>query len=312
MDLKRDSPVSKSSKQLKTNTICLNCGYSLPDFYKFCPGCGQQNTSSNLSVGEFLTDVFSNYFSYDSRFVRSLVPFLVKPGYLTSRFVQGKRLSYINPVRLYILVSFFHFFLLSFYLDREDNINIYSPTGNNNLTLSLNSPADTISKGDIQVGGSLDLEDEEMQQELAEEIGPRIAAKIQKIIKNQQSFIEFIVKNLSILMFFLLPLLAAVLRFTYRKTFPYYISHLVHSLHLHSFMFLCLGISYMVDFSGLNIDLSLIIFSILLIYSYFSFKLFYQQGFLKTFRKWLLTGISYGLVLFAGLILEILVSIWLF
>jgi len=60
-----------------------------------------------------ISDFFSTYFAIDSRFGKSIKPFFLKPGYLTNKFINGKRISYANPIRLYLIVSIFYFFIFS-------------------------------------------------------------------------------------------------------------------------------------------------------------------------------------------------------
>lgn len=92
----------------------MNCGYPLDtEIYNYCPSCGQENTNTNISFGQLLYDFFNNAFSFDSRFTNSLIPFFFKPGWLTLRFNEGKRASYANPVRLYLVISLFYFFVLN-------------------------------------------------------------------------------------------------------------------------------------------------------------------------------------------------------
>lgn len=92
---------------------CLNCETLLDSSYNHCPKCGQLNNDNNVSFGTLFKDFFSNYFALDSRFTHSFKPFFIKPGYLTNKFNEGKRMSYANPVRLYLIVSLFFFFIFT-------------------------------------------------------------------------------------------------------------------------------------------------------------------------------------------------------
>ena len=92
---------------------CLNCGASLDGTYNYCPICGQENNDNNVSFGTLLNDFFSNYFAFDSRFAKSIGPFIFKPGFLTNRYMEGKRMSYAHPLRLYLVISLFYFFIFS-------------------------------------------------------------------------------------------------------------------------------------------------------------------------------------------------------
>jgi hypothetical protein len=92
---------------------CLNCGRTLGDIYNFCPNCGQENDDKAVDIRLLLKDFFSNAFAFDSKFFSSIKPFLFKPGYLTQAYSQGKRMSYVNPIRLYLVISLFYFIALS-------------------------------------------------------------------------------------------------------------------------------------------------------------------------------------------------------
>ncbi len=90
---------------------CLNCGASLDGTYNYCPLCGQENNDNNVSFGTLINDFFSNYFAFDSRFAKSAGPFLFKPGFLTNKYMEGKRMTYAHPLRVYLIVSLFYFFV---------------------------------------------------------------------------------------------------------------------------------------------------------------------------------------------------------
>ena len=94
-------------------TSCLNCGSTLDKVYNYCPNCGQENNHSDVSFNTLLGDFFNTYLAIDSRFGRSVKPFLFKPGWLTNRFIEGKRVSYAHPVRLYLIISIFYFFVIN-------------------------------------------------------------------------------------------------------------------------------------------------------------------------------------------------------
>lgn len=104
-------------KNRQRNPHCLNCKAKLTDVYNYCPFCGQENTSSKLTVAELFSDFFNNYLSFDSKLWRSLIPFLFRPGYLTLVFVEGRRAAFVHPIRLYLLISLTFFALFSYNAD---------------------------------------------------------------------------------------------------------------------------------------------------------------------------------------------------
>lgn len=92
---------------------CDNCSYEFKDNYKYCPECGQK-ANDQLTLGVLFSNTISNYFSVDARFFKSFIPLLIKPGYLASKFVEGKRMTFLHPAQFYLFVSVVFFFLFSF------------------------------------------------------------------------------------------------------------------------------------------------------------------------------------------------------
>jgi len=95
---------------------CQNCGHPFQAQEKFCPYCGQKRQHLQ-SVWEMLEEFFSNLLSYDSKFYRSLLPFLFRPGFLTTEFIAGRRQRYVHPMRLYLVVSLLFFLTIGGNLD---------------------------------------------------------------------------------------------------------------------------------------------------------------------------------------------------
>ena len=92
---------------------CKNCENQFKESFKFCPHCGQQ-AKDELTVKVLFYNTISNYFSFDARFFKSFLPLLFKPGYLASRFIEGKRLLYLHPAQMYLFIAVVFFFLFSF------------------------------------------------------------------------------------------------------------------------------------------------------------------------------------------------------
>ncbi|PCJ55271.1 MAG: hypothetical protein COA70_03275 [Planctomycetota bacterium] len=89
-------------------TSCLNCGESLKT--NFCAHCGQQKGLVSRSVWSIFEDFFASLFSYDHKVWRSLRILLFKPGALTKEAWSGKRVSYLDPLRMFLFFSVIIFF----------------------------------------------------------------------------------------------------------------------------------------------------------------------------------------------------------
>lgn len=82
---------------------CANCGTPLAGPY--CSRCGQHVADYHRSVWRFVVDFLDNTFSWDSRFLRTLVPLFRQPGFLTKEFMAGRRVHYVHPLRLFLFTS---------------------------------------------------------------------------------------------------------------------------------------------------------------------------------------------------------------
>lgn len=89
--------------------FCLNCGEKMSG--KFCYNCGQKDTDFRRPYWTFLEDISDNLFTRDAKFWRTMGYLLFLPGAMTRDVIQGKRIRYLPPIRLF-LVSIIMFFLI--------------------------------------------------------------------------------------------------------------------------------------------------------------------------------------------------------
>lgn len=97
-----------SSETATPTEPCLNCGAVVTG--KYCAACGQRDGLSPRSLRVASTEVLGNVFSYDNRFWRTLVLLLFKPGYLSKAYCEGKRTSYMDPLRMFLFLGVLVFF----------------------------------------------------------------------------------------------------------------------------------------------------------------------------------------------------------
>ena len=102
---------------------CKNCNQPFGTSYKFCPNCGQIQADT-LTLKELFNNTIQNYLAFDARFFKSFIPLIIKPGFLPSEFVKGKRLTYLHPAQLYLFSTILFFFLFSFQVKKSaDSLN---------------------------------------------------------------------------------------------------------------------------------------------------------------------------------------------
>jgi hypothetical protein len=96
---------------IRTEKDCLNCGNIVEN--RFCPNCGQENTETNKSFRELLFHFFEDITHYESSFWGTIKNLMFRPAYLSLEYLSGKRISYLTPIRLYLLSTLIFFFALS-------------------------------------------------------------------------------------------------------------------------------------------------------------------------------------------------------
>ena len=89
---------------------CRNCGASTNGNY--CQDCGQATHLHVPSAREFLHEFMAHYVALEGKLWCSLKLLLFKPGFLTREFIEGRRVRYVEPLRLYLSFSIIFFFLV--------------------------------------------------------------------------------------------------------------------------------------------------------------------------------------------------------
>src|SRR5262249_30424809 len=93
-------------------THCENCGAELLGHW--CAKCGQPAIEYRRSFRHVLADLLNEFLNWDSKFFTSIALLIVKPWRLTNEFLAGKRVSYVNPLRLYLLASISFFLAVNY------------------------------------------------------------------------------------------------------------------------------------------------------------------------------------------------------
>ncbi len=87
---------------------CRNCDASVTGPY--CQSCGQRHESLLHPFRQLLGEVVSTVLNLDARFYQTF-KMLAKPGRLTTAYLNGQRVRFITPFRLYLSFSIIYFAL---------------------------------------------------------------------------------------------------------------------------------------------------------------------------------------------------------
>lgn len=100
-----------SHNKIRKEKICLNCGTETTG--RYCPACGQENIEPKQSVWHLVSHFFSDITHFDGKFFITVKDLLAKPGFLSREYMLGRRVRYLDPIRMYIFTSAI-FFLIFF------------------------------------------------------------------------------------------------------------------------------------------------------------------------------------------------------
>lgn len=128
-------------------------------------------------------------------------------------------------------------------------------------------------------------------------------------VKSQsRELIHKVVKNASVMMFILMPVVALLLLALYHRRERFYYEHLIFSVHLHTVVFLIFSLAFVV-WLGSRYD-GVFGWAALLTgaYLWLSLKTVYGQGWLRTSLKFFLLGLGYTLCFSALFVLTTFIS----
>lgn len=210
------------------NTSCPNC--RAPISLNFCPSCGQATRDRRGPLLGVLGDLFTAFLAIDGRHLRTAIQLWI-PGRLTELFLEGKRASYVPPVRVYFVASLLFFMLVGFPAPRAENFNVWV----NDMVIGREEPDPDL--GNIQLSGL------GKDSTVSRWVEPYLAPKLEKLqTMPAQGLVDGLFAGLErtvpTTLIFFVPLLALALKLLYIRRPFFYVDHLVFALHFQSFMFL--------------------------------------------------------------------------
>ncbi|MBT8443107.1 MAG: DUF3667 domain-containing protein [Gammaproteobacteria bacterium] len=209
---------------------CLNCGTPLTGNY--CIECGQAAQLKPLSVWSLFLELVEDIWDVDSKAWRSLIPLMLRPGYLTNQYLAGRRARYVAPLRLYLTASVLFFIIAALtdnnvrvaWDDAEVERQMLEDTGETDMTNVI-----------IDQEGGCEMIWEDEQGEWVEKWRDRAIEACEKVTADSGRSLErAAVDNIPIMMVIFIPVLAFAMKLLYPFSKRYYVEHLVFFLHYHA------------------------------------------------------------------------------
>lgn len=325
---------------------CLNCGTDVVG--KYCHICGQENIEPKETIWHLLVHLFEDLTHFDGKFFTSMRDLILKPGFLSLEYMKGRRVRYLNPIRMYLFTSFI-FFLIFFSLYKIDGNNLNVGINGNNID---NMDSVQLKQFSKKYNNETPLTKKEIKERILD------TASIQLLSREYRSMVEYdssvkagkkynwfekqlVYKNIELnkkyknnprslisnlfsklqhlipqMLFVLLPMFALFLKLLYirRKSF-YYTDHAIFTIHFYIFVFidmlLIFGISKLEVITGFKWlqYLNISLILILFFYLYKAMRNFYEQSRLKIILKYLLLLFSFFFAVLLLFVIFIFISV---
>lgn len=99
------------------HAACENCDTALHGHY--CHRCGQSAHNPLKHVGHAIEEVFESFWHLDGRIFRTLRDLWI-PGRIALNYLQGRRVGYVQPLRLFVILTLFTFFVGKLFVHVDD------------------------------------------------------------------------------------------------------------------------------------------------------------------------------------------------
>lgn len=308
---------------------CENCGAGLAGPY--CAECGQRHHDHPVHhFWHFIGEATEDLTHADSRLWQTLFALLFRPGFLTREFLDGRRVRYLPPVRLYLVVSLLFFLVVGLHARlATPEVPVLAASGQT-LPRTRLAGVGAVTRAPSRVAQGVAARLAGTGSTAAQQHGcdaagaylrrqgglfARFAHRVTHSCLSTSAtggaarFSLAIEHNLERAMFLFLPLLALVMKPLYLKPPRYYVEHLLFFLHNHAFLFLVLGLDSLLKMLTRSplvigpLDAAVTIY--IPVYFYLAMRRVYGQGRWLTLGKLITLGIAYsflGALMFAATI----------
>ena len=236
----------------ETQLACPSCNAPARDH--FCSHCGEATVAHSPTAGEFIHEFIGHYVALEGKLWQTLKLLLFRPGQLTVDFMRGRRVPYINPLRLYLTLSLVVFGMIKLFGVDLPQFNFDDKSIGLYYTHQVPNPANPARSRTA-----------EMFIRATESTNDEIAAMIARLgqvsgtwVKNAREFMDEpaekkagiinhgFMANLPYMLIGALPLFALYLKLIQWRARRHYGEHLVFALHVSSFAFLLASVMILI------------------------------------------------------------------
>jgi len=283
-----------TTSAIADHSVCPNCDSAASGNY--CQHCGQETHLHPASAREFLHEFVGHYVAAENKLWGTLMRLLFRPGALTNEYIRGRRVRFVQPLRLYLTLSVLFFALLKL---------------TNGFEMKENTPeAQAVAQEMKKEAGKFPVRPELSKNESggdadANEFYDLVPAALVPRWKNfehlprekkSEVFIEGFYHYAPTAMFIMLPLFALYLKILYLGSGKRYGEHLLFSLHTNAFAFAIFSVMLLLDYGFARFVLWLWVIG----YLPWAMRRVYLKGRFGTIWRWLLLMLVYSITMGLG------------
>lgn len=222
---------------------CKNCGATTNG--NFCHQCGQATHLHVPSAREFLHEFMAHYVAIEGKLWRSLKLLLFKPGLLSREYIEGRRVRYVEPLRLYLSFSIIFFAMM-----KLSGVEIMNVGGRTDAPAAISAP---VGAQPPQAGESAEfLKVREDTVAWLAKRNPEVAKRAERFLNLPEAQRKETAKRVFFsytpyAIFLMMPVFALYLKLLYLGKGRRYGEHFLFALHSNAFAFLMLSLFIAAD-----------------------------------------------------------------
>jgi hypothetical protein len=286
----------------------------------YCGACGQAKHDHSRSLGHMVRELLEHHLLLDSKTMRTLSTLLFRPGRLTRAYIEGRRVRYVSPLRLYLFSTIVFFLLLW-----ASGLALFQIRGMADLPelagITLGDPDDIAADRDPAKGPQhfefLFLEPPHLGTPIQADpaklklgrVHPAVMSFIQRLLHGYDTmqaqpralnpvFDEWLPR----LLILLLPIVTFWLALFGRKRGLYLVDHLAFALHGQTMAVILAIAAILIRLAIPQAPLALAMFAITLVWTLLAYRTVYRSSWLGTIIKVGIIGSLYVTMLATGLV----------
>ena len=255
--------------------VCPNCEATVSGH--FCANCGQETHLHAASTREFLHEFIGHYVALEGKLWGTLKRLILRPGELTNEYIRGRRVRYVQPLRIYLTFSVIFFVLLKLTGGFDQRMAEESHKAGERPVVSIS--------GEPVRGGAIEGDDIDV----ALKGWPTIQQKVQvlKRMSNEDQlklFKDGILHYAPYAIFCLMPVFALLLKILYLGSGRRFGEHMLFALHTNAFAFFVYSLILLINVEPVGF----ILWVWLLGYLPWAMRRVYHRSRFGTFWRWIL------------------------